>query len=201
MIQVAHDAIQFLLSKGLSKDVGVGICAVLYAESGLKPGSQGTQASETPGQLNPSGAFGLASWNGPRQNDLKLYMDKYYPGVPYATMEPQLAFVLTEAAGFSLGSNPKGYPQFWAAITSPASHYSDVIEVMVDTYEIPADKPAEINRAMGYAKDFITYDFGPGPAVPPVPAPLPVPPSPVNSVVLDKATLAFLVKLLTTLEN
>ena len=199
MIQVAHDAIAHYLGKGLSKDVAVGIAAVLYAESLLKPGSQGAQTTETPGALNPSGAYGIASWNGPRQKALADFAS-HYSRDP-ADINTQLDFVLTEAAN--------SYPKFWAAIISPASHYLDVIEVMVETYEIPADKPAEIARATTYAKDFIGYDFAPVAAPAPAPAPAPIAPAPVpapapvlsTSVVLDKATLAFVMKLLTTLQG
>ena len=197
MIQVAHDAIAHYLGKGLSKDVAVGLCAVLYAESLLKPGSQGAQSTETPGALNPSGAFGIASWNGPRQKDLATFATRYSRDP--ADINTQLDFVLTEAAN--------GYPKLWAAIISPASHYLDVIEVMVDTYEIPADKPAEVARATTYAKDFVGYDFATAPVIAPAPAPVapaPAPaPAPVlsTSVVLDKATLAFVMKLLTTLQG
>src|SRR5271165_644722 len=134
-------AISYYLGRNLTKDAAVGITSVLVCESDLHTGSQGVQASETPGALNPSGAYGIASWNGPRQAALKAFADKY--GLQVSYLETQLHFVLTEAAD--------SYKEFWTAIVSPASKYADVISVMVDTYEIPANKEAEISKAMGIA--------------------------------------------------
>lgn len=167
-------AVEHYLGKGLTKDVAVGIVAVLMAESSLNPGSQGVQSTETPGALNPSGAYGIASWNGPRQAVLSAFATK--KGLNPADLTTQLDFVLTEAAN--------SYPTMWAAIRDTSTTYSVMITEMVDTYEIPADKPGEISRAMAFAIDMYSNTFTP--SLPPAGAPVivvvpPVTTSPVTT--------------------
>lgn len=174
-------AVEHYLGKGLTKDVAVGIAAVLMAESSLNPGSQGTQSTETPGALNPSGAYGVASWNGPRQASLSSFATK--KGLNPANLTTQLDFILTEAAN--------SYPTMWAAIRNPSTTYSEMITEMVNTYEIPADKPGEIARAMTFAVDMYPNIFTPslppaGPpivvtVVPPVVPPVTIQPATMNA--------------------
>ena len=201
--QAAHDAIAHLMGKGISKAAAVGMVAVFMAESSLKPGSQGNQPTETPGALNGSGAYGIMSLNGPRQNKLAAFATK--KGLNYTLVNTQLDFALNEAAN--------DYPKTWAVINNHDSSVGDVVKVMVEDYERPADAPGEIARAMKFAEEFIGYniDVTPEPPAVPKPAPTPAPapvapvPSPAlpasTSVVLDKRTLDFVLKLLATLTS
>jgi hypothetical protein len=129
-------ATNYLQSRGISKEAAVALVSVLYAESGLNPGSQGTQSTETPGVLNPSGAYGIASWNGPRQEDLAKHAKMW--NVPVDSLETQLHFVLTEMANH--------YKPSWEAMNSTGT-YESIIEVLVPNYESPKDVPAEVARA------------------------------------------------------
>jgi hypothetical protein len=146
------------------------------------------------------------SLNGPRQQKLSAFAAK--KGLDAALVNTQLDFALNEAAN--------DYPETWAVINNPKATYAEAIDVMVRDYERPKDPDAEIARAMKYAEEFATYniDVTPTPiAVAPVPAPVasaPIPPAvapPVApaiipaTVVLDKRTLDFVLKLLSTLTS
>jgi hypothetical protein len=157
MNAVQEAAVSHYLGRALTKDVAVGLVSVLYAESALKPGSQGTQSTETPGVLNPSGAYGIASWNGPRQAALASFATK--KGLDPAQLNTQLDFVLTEMAN--------SYPKSWAAVQNPETTYSQMIDIMVRDYERPANPTAEIARAAAIAEDLMKQTI-PLPAVPPV---------------------------------
>lgn len=167
--QVAHDAVAHYLSKGISKAAACGLVAVLVSESNLNPGSQGVQSTETPGALNPSGAYGIASWNGARQQALKDFGTR--KGLDPSVLTTQLDFVLTEAAN--------SYPKVWAAIGNPTTTYSDMVTLMVDEYENPADHQGEINRALPVAAALFAEPIDPATAPVPTPAPPPAPPAPV----------------------
>jgi hypothetical protein len=143
----------------LTDQVAAGILGVLNYESRLNPLAENNTGTDAGGVINPRGAFGLAQWNGPRQKNLQLFAQKYYSSLgtsPWTDLTVQLAFVLTEAAGFSEGSAPAGYPRFWIAITNPAITYQDLITVMVQTYEAPADPAPEISGAKTTAQQLIT---------------------------------------------
>lgn len=148
----------YVLTKGIPLGAAIALVSVLYYESHLNPGSQGYQPTEAQGQprqvLNPHGAYGIASWNGDRQGDLLDYATAHNLAV--SALDTQLAFVLTEIAN--------SYPNCWAAIRSTAS-YQAIISILVDEYEDPKNKPAEINGALAIA--------GPLAALPP---PQPAPP-------------------------
>ena len=173
-------AIAHYLGKGLSKDVAVGLTAVLYVESALNPGSQGKQSTETPGALNPSGAYGIASWNGPRQAALQAFATKY--GRAVGDLITQLDFVLTESAN--------SYPTVWKAITSASTTYTQMIQIMVDDYEVPADKSAEIDKAITLAQTLYSEQVAPQTStMTPTPAPAPAQPTPAPAQSL-RATIA-----------
>jgi Phage tail lysozyme len=142
----------------LTDQVAAGILGVLSYESKLNPLAENNTGTDAGGVINGRGAFGLAQWNGPRQKNLQLFAQKYYSNLatPWTDLTVQLAFVLTEAAGFSDGSAPAGYPRFWAAITNPATTYQDLITVMVQTYEAPANPAPEISGANTTAQQLIT---------------------------------------------
>jgi hypothetical protein len=183
---VALSSIQHYIAKGISKDVAVGIVACLYYESKLNPGAQGSQSSETPGVLNPRGAYGIASWNGPRQKALADFAIKKVesPGL----LNTQLDFVLTECAN--------SYPVVWHAIQTYTS-YQSFIPVFVNNYEIPADKPKEIAAALAYADEW--YPLITAPAALPVVTPTPVPTVPIGVGPMDAALLAQLAPIIEAL--
>lgn len=184
--QVALDAAVHYLNKGISKDVATGIVSVLYAgESKLNPGSQGTQSTETGGALNPHGAYGIGSWNGPRQQDLADFAKA--KGLDVGALDTQLDFVLTESAN--------SYPKVWAAINRPGITYAELIPIFVDYYEVPANKQAEIARSLAFAQElYAALPAAPQPA--PTPAPTPAPVSPAPQGVTMEAFLTALIPIL-----
>lgn len=194
---VAQTSIQHYLSKGISKDVAVGIVACLYYESKLNPGSQGVQHTETPGTLNPSGAYGIASWNGPRQKALADFATA--KGESPGLLTTQLDFVLTECAN--------SYPVVWAVIQNPATTYHNMITTFVDSYEVPADKPKEIAAAFDYADawwaDLATIPstrvIPPSAATPPVVVPPPAPAVITGAMPMDAVLLAQLAPIIEAL--
>ena len=118
----------------LTDQIAAGILGILNYESKLNPLAENNTGTDAGGPINPKGAFGLAQWNGARQNNLQLFAEEYYSVLgasPWTNLIVQLAFVLTEAAGFSDGFAPGGYPRFWSAITNPATTYQDLVTVMV----------------------------------------------------------------------
>lgn len=157
---VAETAIAHYLSKGLTKDVSIGLVAPLYYESKLSTDSQGVQTTETPGVLNPSGAYGIASWNGPRQQALMNFANK--KGWSASDLNTQLDFVLTESAN--------SYPVVWKAIQDPTINYTDFINTFVTHYEIPADIPKEVAAALNYAKTWYPESIIPT-SIPPTTVP------------------------------
>jgi hypothetical protein len=166
------------MGHGLSRDAAVGVTCPLWYESKLNPGSQGAQSSERGGVLNAMGAFGVASWNGDRQADLKAFAQK--KNLPVDALETQLWFVLNEAAN--------KYPKTWAAITGTGT-YEEIIPVFVADYENPADHAKEIAAALEFAKELYplvpteapTVPSEPGPATT-IPETTPSPPVPSPSV-------------------
>lgn len=159
MNQVEKASIDHLIAKGIQTNVAMGIVAVLYRESRLNPGSQGNQASERGGVLNPNGAYGIASWNGPRQGDLQAFAAK--KGLPVDDVNTQLDFVLTESAN--------SYPDVWAAIQKQGISISDFITVFVDKYEIPKDTGTEIADSLAIANGYVANYVVNPPVTPPNP--------------------------------
>jgi hypothetical protein len=169
-------AAEFLMSKGLSRGAAIAVCAVLWFESKLNPGPQGVQSTETPGALNPGGAYGIASWNGPRQQALDDFAKT--KSLPVDQLETQLWFVLNEAAN--------KYPRTWEAITGGGT-FEQIIPIFVADYENPKDHAREVDGSLVFARELaplvpaaVTAE---APAPPPValaPAkPLPAPQPPV----------------------
>lgn len=149
-------AVGHYLGKGLSKDVAVGIVSVLMVESGLNPGAENNSGSDKGGVLNEHGAYGVAQWNGGRQQSLANFATA--KGLNPTDLNTQLDFVLTESAN--------SYPQVWAAMRQSGIDYQDFIPIFVRGYENPADPTAEINKALSYAADLYQ-----APIVAPAPAP------------------------------
>jgi hypothetical protein len=154
-------AASFLMTKGLSRDAAIAVCAVLWFESKLSPGPQGLQATETPGVLNPGGAYGIASWNGPRQQGLADFAK--IKNLQTDQLETQLWFVLNESAN--------RYPKTWNALMSGGT-YEQIIPVFVADYENPKDHQREIDGSLVFAREL-------APLVPAaVAADAPAPPAP-----------------------
>ncbi len=177
--EVALTAAQYYRSKGLSLNAAIALTAVQFVESGLNPGSQGNQPSETPGVLNPHGAYGISSWNGPRQATLSTFSNQH--GLDPASIETQQYFTLNEMAN--------DYPASWAAVTGNSS-VNDIISVLVSDYERPANIAAEVQRAEAFAAELLPLV----PQQPPAPAPIPAPgpqPAPVIASVLVKLVAAW----------
>lgn len=134
------------VQKGLSKDAACAIVSVLYAgESGLNPGPQpGSAGTDRGGVLYPSGAMGIASWNGPRQQALNTFAQK--KGASPWDLNTQLDFVLTECAN--------SYPEVWKFISAnPSLPYVQIIPIFVRQYENPKNPQAEIDRALAFARE------------------------------------------------
>jgi hypothetical protein len=176
----AETAIAHYLSKGLTKDVSTGIPACLYYESKLSPDAQGVQKTETPGVLNPGGAYGIASWNGPRQQSLLTFATK--KDLDPAAIGTQLDFVLTECAN--------SYPVVWKAIQNPTINYTDFITIFVTSYEIPANIPAEIAASVAYAKSWYSEIVEPAPAPTTSPTVIPTPVATGSPIVTQPVTVA-----------
>lgn len=141
-------SVAYLGTRGLSRHAVTAIVSVLWVESKLDPGGQGTQSSERGGALNPSGAYGIASWNGPRQEHLQAFATKH--SLDVALLETQLHFVLTEMAN--------SYPPSWKSINSNDA-YAQIIPVIVSNYENPANSAKEIASALDFAN--VLYDHVP----------------------------------------
>jgi hypothetical protein len=149
-------ATNFLRAHSVRKDAAVGLTAVLWKESRLNPASQGNQPSERGGILNPEGAYGIASWNGPgkanptligdvnhdRQAALRAFAEK--KGLPVDAVGTQLWFILNEAAN--------KYPKTWAALNGTGD-FKAVIRAIVEDYERPADPEKEIKEAIAAAEE------------------------------------------------
>jgi hypothetical protein len=142
---VGVKAVQYYLGlpDPLPKVGAVALVSVFHRESNLRPGGQGTQASEHPGALNPSGAYGIASWNGPRQQALKDFCDKHQ--LAYDSLTSQLSFALHEIAN--------GYPKTWAAVRDTGLSYGQIIPTIVREYENPKEPDPEIADATAYARE------------------------------------------------
>jgi Phage tail lysozyme len=172
--------LHYINDKGLTKDIAVGIVSCLYYESKLNSGSQGVQSTETPGTLNPSGAYGIASWNGPRQAALKSFADN--KGLNVSDLNTQLDFVLTESAN--------SYPTVWAAIQGSSS-YENFIPIFVAHYENPADHQKEIDAAMSYANAWYPLITTSPIVVAPPPATVTLPPvAPLPATIPAQPTVA-----------
>jgi hypothetical protein len=157
-------AAKHFIDKGLPVNAAVALTCVLYYESKLNPGSQGNQPTERGGVLNLHGAYGIASWNGPRQQDLSDYAMRR--GIDVALLTTQQDFVLNEIANH--------YPRSWAIIRSSAT-VSAIIAVVVDEYEDPADKAKEISGAFAFASPLLAAVKDYIPIVPGAPPIIPVP--------------------------
>jgi len=180
------------LSDPLPKAGAVALVSVFHRESRLSPKSQGIQASEHPGVLNPSGAYGIASWNGPRQQALKEFCDTRQ--LPYDSLTSQLLFALSEIAN--------RYPRTWSAIRDTGLDYGQIIPTIVREYENPKAPDPEIADATAYARALwpLVVNLS---SVPPAPISI-VTTAPVTQptvVTMDPAIISLLIQVLPALIN
>lgn len=120
---------QALINAGFGEVAATNLTAVFGAESNYNTTSQGAQSTETPGALNPSGAYGLASWNGDRQQGLKDFASS--KGLNPGSLDAQAGFAFQEAS-----SGP-------FAVNTQTGSISD----FVTKYERPANTSKEIAAA------------------------------------------------------
>jgi len=185
MNQTASDAIAHYLSKGLSKDVATGIVAVLMVESALNPVAENNSGTEIGGAINAAGSYGLAQWNGPRQQGLLNFAKA--KNEPVSAINTQLDYVLTESAN--------SYPAVWAAMRQAGITYANFIPIFVEKYENPANPTAEIASAMTHAAEFYAYNVvasTPAPVPTPTSTPTPTPTPTSGGFTLDPVILAAL---------
>jgi hypothetical protein len=174
-MDVKLQAVQHYVAKGLPLNGSIALAVVFYAESELRPGSQGVQGTEHGGALNDRGAYGIMSLNGPRQARYKNWADRNHI-FPYDQLIPQLDFALNEIANY--------YPKSWQAIRSQLAAES-IVPTIVSEYENPKDIPGEVARANALVAPLLMayHEAGPapapGPVVPTVPPSVPasVPPT------------------------
>ena len=193
---VCETAVAHYLSKGITKDVAVGIASVLYHESNLNPISENNSGTETGGVINPKGSYGIAQWNGPRQAALKLFATGKNEAV--SALNTQLDFVLTECAN--------SYPQVWNAILQPGMTYQNFIPIFVNQYERPANESAEVSAAMAIATPLYALSISAAPAPVPTPVvatpastPIPTPtptPAPLGVSTMNPATLSAMLQII-----
>jgi Phage tail lysozyme len=164
-------AFQHYLDKGIGRNVAAGIVGVLNYESGLNPVSENLTGTETGGVLS-KGSFGVAQWNGPRQQDLQTFALAKNESV--SNINTQLDFVLTECAN--------SYPTVWAAIQANMA-VTDFVSLFVNKYENPKSPMPEIAAGIATATALIALPVQPAPVPTPTPVPTPIPmpiPSPVT---------------------
>jgi hypothetical protein len=118
-----------LVNAGFSPTTARNLTAVWHVETGgrFDTGSYGFQPTEHPGVLSSGGAYGLAQWNASRQADLANFASSR--GLAPDSLQAQAGFAYQEF-------NQKGLdPQ------------NSSIETIVNRYEIPRNKQAEISAS------------------------------------------------------
>lgn len=111
-IDVQADLWRFLITAGLSEVQVAGILGNLYQESRLDPTAS-----------NPSGAYGLAQWVGPRRTALEKYAQARK--APVSSWQVQAEFLVYELTGIApLGVDTSGVP----GAKSNARAYDDLIK-------------------------------------------------------------------------
>jgi trimeric autotransporter adhesin len=136
-------ALNFFTSNGFSIAGASAATSVLFAESGLNTGAQGNQATDASGVLsNGQGAFGIASWNGPRQTQLANYASAN--GLDPSALTTQLQFFKSD-----LQTN---FPSIASSVMN-ATDANSAVSDLVSTYENPAasNVAPEISNANGFA--------------------------------------------------
>jgi hypothetical protein len=134
-----------LVSKGIPAGNAAVAVGVLSAESGanLNTGAQNNSGTDASGALsNGQGAFGIASWNGSRQQDLLNFAG-----------DAQSAGNLQTQGNFFLSELQNKYPTVYQSLTNPGVNPTALATTLVTQYENPAatNVQGEISSAMQYA--------------------------------------------------
>lgn len=158
---IAQIAFEYYLTKGIGRNAAAGIVGVLEFESGLNPLAENNSGSETGGAINSKGSYGLAQWNGPRQQSLANFAA--VKGYNVASLNTQLDFVLTECAN--------SFSNVWTAIETNMD-VIPFISLFVRTYENPAKPEPEIAGALATAQSLLALPV----TTPALPATAPVQP-------------------------
>jgi len=129
---------------GIPEGPALAIVSVLYAgESKLRTGPQWTtMRTDRGGAIFSRGAYGIASWNGTRQEKLLNFAREHE--LPVSDMATQLLFILTECAD--------NYPHLWEGIKRGQDTHS-FITAFVNEYERPKEPSQEIVRAQAFASE------------------------------------------------
>ena len=129
---------------GIPEGPALALVSVLYAgESKLRTGPQWTtMRTDTGGVIFSRGAYGIASWNGDRQQKLLDFATEHK--LPVSDMTTQLLFILTECAD--------NYPYLWEGIKRGQDTHS-FITAFVNQYERPREPLPEIVRAQTFASE------------------------------------------------
>lgn len=127
-------AMNYFIGQGYTPAQAAGIVAGLSGEStpNLNTGAQGSTSTENGGVLS-NAAFGIANWNGSRQQDLLDYANS--TGQDVNALSTQLGFVNSELNG--------KYTTALSGITSAGSS-QDALSSFVVSYEISADQQGDI---------------------------------------------------------
>ena len=139
----AVSAVAYLRTLGSpppSRSFAIALVSVFCYESSLNPTAENNSGTDAGGVINPKGAYGIAQWNGIRQQRLWGYVLAH--GGSVSSLDTQLAFALNEIANF--------FPAVWTLVNSDES-YTTIIPVIVAQYENPANHAAETNGALAYA--------------------------------------------------
>jgi hypothetical protein len=135
------EAYQYFLDAGLSPSAAAGMVGAATTESGsnLGSGSQGNQSTETGGVLNPNGAFGIYSWNGPRQAGLSRFAvaNPQYGSVDSLRM--QVMFAASEVQNYGA----------WGVLSGSTGGITDHLTAIVTDYLRPAEQYRAGNIADG----------------------------------------------------
>lgn len=127
---------------GLPHSGASSLIANLSGESGpgLDPNAMNNSGTDAGGIINPKGAFGVAQWNGPRQEQLLNFSRQ--AGLDPSDREAQLKFT-----AWDLQNN---YPDLWNQLKDPNSDPKANLQRIVAEYERPADVPGEVSKRAAY---------------------------------------------------
>lgn len=125
-------AVQYLMSKGMSKEAAIGVASSFQAESDF-----GTTSFNPEG--GGQGALGIGQWRGQRQKALLDFLKKRGKTIQNSTMEDQLDFAMSELQGSEKGAG---------AALSMAKTPQEAADIMLKQYERPyLNSPSEISNS------------------------------------------------------
>lgn len=144
----AQSAYGMYRQAGLPDTGARAVIAGLMGEAGTKldPTATNNLGTEAGGAINPNGAFGVAQWNGSRQEQL-LNFARQTGGNPRSA-DTQHKFVVWEMQ--------HNYPDVWQAMNDPNLSPQDKLAAFVNRYENPKDKAGAIAQRTQY----LANDYG-----------------------------------------